>query len=515
MKKIAFAGTDGRTLLGALIVMTAISEFFKEKFEGFVIRGTPAMPKFAKIMKWPVKFIKTLSNSVTDYADATIDALRKGLADIVIPMPEDLQFGGFVDMLIKAGFGDNVIGLTKAGAILEAHKIKCKKICRDAGIPVAEKWQRVDVKDYDKVLQICLKYIRKYKGVVLKYPFSAGGKGARVIEYVWQIREVYDQLIKDYKDKYTEMFGKRRSKAVWPLLVESLMRGIEISFTIFVDKFGNFQILPTAMDYPERFEGPPSKDNPITGGMYSVSPHPFETPELLEMAAEVIARPLIKKMKEMGILRPCILYPGCFLNVDEKGLPVDLRVSEINIRWGEPEAQPVMRRLRNMGAMIVAMINGDLDQVPPEVRDRQLAFCAAYVTGAGGPDGQKGYPWSVTKGEPLDIDPLKLQKKGIQIIPSAMDLVNDEDGDWKQGYVFKSDGTRVAFGNINVERKNHETWGMAAERGRNALINALKNGKIRVIPRESREDPNSNRLDMRKEGGKCFKDKEKIFLRAA
>ena len=57
------------------------------------------------------------------------------------------------------------------------------------------------------------------------------------------------------------MFG---GKGNWPLLIESLMSGVEISFTILVDKNGNFQILPTAMDYPERFEGPAGKKNPIT-----------------------------------------------------------------------------------------------------------------------------------------------------------------------------------------------------------------------------------------------------------
>ena len=72
------------------------------------------------------------------------------------------------------------------------------------------------------------------------------------------------------------------------------MSGVEISFTILVDAKGDFQILPTAMDYPERFEGPASKNNPITGGVGAISPHPMETPELIEMAGDVIAKPLIK-----------------------------------------------------------------------------------------------------------------------------------------------------------------------------------------------------------------------------
>ena len=59
MKKIAFAGTDGRTLLCALVVSTATSDEYPERFQGVVVRGTPSMPKFCEIMNWPVEFIAT------------------------------------------------------------------------------------------------------------------------------------------------------------------------------------------------------------------------------------------------------------------------------------------------------------------------------------------------------------------------------------------------------------------------------------------------------------------------
>ena len=172
------------------------------------------------------------------------------------------------------------------------------------------------------------------------------------------------------------MFG---GKGQWPLLIESLMSGVEISFTILVDKNGNFQILPTAMDYPERFEGPAGKNNPITGGMGAVSPHPLETPELIKMAGDVIAGPLIEAMRKKEILRPCILYPGCFVSLDDTGLPTAIRVSEINIRPGEPEAQPVVRRLRNLGTLIKATLEGNLDEVEPEKNYEIVKNSCCYV----------------------------------------------------------------------------------------------------------------------------------------
>ena len=275
MKKIAFAGTDGRTLLCALVVSTATSELYADDFQGVVIRGTPSMPKFTEIMNWPVEFIPTRDNSVQGYAEAVIQALKDESIDCVIPMPEALLFEGLVDMVEAAGFGDRILGPRKDGAFIEGDKIKCKELCKEAGIPVAASWSRVDAKDYDSILSTCLSNIHNFGGSVLKYPYSAGGKGARIILNSWEIRDVYDTLLNDYKDHYKKLCGK---KETWPLLIESLMSGAEISFTILVDGNGQYRILPTAMDYPERFEGPAGKNNPITGGTGAVSPHPMETP---------------------------------------------------------------------------------------------------------------------------------------------------------------------------------------------------------------------------------------------
>jgi phosphoribosylamine--glycine ligase len=498
MKKIAFAGTDGRTLLCAFVVSTATSELYEEEYEGMVFRGTPAMPKYAELMNWPVAFIPTKDNSAEGYATAIIQALKQGAVDYVVPMPEALLFEGLVDAVEKEGLGDRILGLNAAAAFIEGDKIACKNLCVEAGIPVADAWTSTDAKDYDTILETCLSYIQQFGGAVLKYPFSAGGKGARIIQNSWEIREVYDTLIKDYKDSYRKLFGKKNT---WPLLIESLMAGVEISFTILVDRKGHYQILPTAMDYPERFEGPASKNNPITGGTGAVSPHPMETPELLEMAGSTIAEPLIQKMKEKGLLRPAILYPGCFVSFDAAMKPLRIRVSEINIRPGEPEAQPVARRLRNLGALIQATLTGDLDTVTPEVRQDQVSLCVALLTGPGGPDGQKGYPWSCTKGEPLEIDMKYLKRKGIQVIPSAMTWIDEQE-------IFKSDGTRVAFLNANATIKGNETRGVIADRLGKKLLTAFDNGKIRVIPRE---DSQGNRLALRRDIGSHFLKAETIF----
>jgi phosphoribosylamine--glycine ligase len=490
--KIGFAGTDARTLLSALVVSTAKSHGANDQFRGVVIRGTSSMPAFAgpEYMNWPVDFIPTVDNSCQSYAQSIIQALEHHKLDYVLPLPEALLFEGIVDQLSNVGYQSHIIGLSQEGTFIEADKIKCKHLCQEAGIPVADAWSVVDAKSSTEVFQTCLDYLHTFGGAVLKYPYSAGGKGARIIGNTWEIKDVYDTLMQDYKKTYKHIFHHRE----WPLLIESRMSGVEISFTIFVDSKGNYQILPTSMDYPERYAGPASTKNPVTGGMGCISPHPFESPELFQLVERDVAKPIIQEMKRLNILRPCVLYPGCFvsfeLNESHQLTPRAIRISEINIRPGEPEFQAVIRRTANLGALVKAMCTGELDQVSPEIRQDQLALCIALVTGPGGPDGQKGYPWSVTKYEPVAMDCNYLQKKNIQMIPSGMGYSADKG--------FFSDGTRVAYLNTNGTVHPQQARGEVAKRLRNKLINAYQSNKIRVIPRE---DPEGNRLAIREDIG--------------
>jgi phosphoribosylamine--glycine ligase len=436
--RIGYVGTDGRSFLAALETSRATSELYPGSYRGVVVRGTPAMPPFAARMGWPVEFLPVPEHAVPAYAEALTAAFREETLDYALIMPEALVFDGLVDKVAEAGFGDRLIGLTQAGAFLEADKIAAKHLCREAGIPVAPDWRELDARDYRQVLTACLEYVHAFGGAVLKYPYSAGGKGARVILDAWQIREVYDSLMADYKQDYIRLCGK---KGPWPLLLEARMSGVEISFTILVDKAGHHQILPTAMDYPERFAAPPGPDNPITGGMGSISPHPLESPELLELADRELARPLVAALKAKGLLRPCVLYPGCFVSFGADFRPTAIRVCEI------------------------------------------------LVTGPGGPKQQKGYPWSLTKGEPLEIDFDYFEKKRILVVPSAMD--------WEEGR-FKSDGSRVAYLLANGTVKPGESPARVAETLRQRLLSAFDGGRIRVIPREN---PAGNRLDLRRDIG--------------
>ena len=490
MNRIGFIGTDARTLQSALVVSMAKSEIYKNNMQGVVIGGSSAMPEFSKLMNWPVEFISTEGNSVDAYAEAIVRAMKKGEIDYVVPMPESLLFEGLINEISAYGFDFNrwVVGLTEKGSFLGSDKIACNYFCKKNNIPVADEWIELDIKTkkgYQFLLDCCLDYCDRFGGAVLRYPYSAGGRGTRIIKNPWEIRDVYEGLMHDYKDDYKEMFGSRNP---WPLLIESFISGIEISFTVLVDKNGGFQILPTAMGYPERFEGVSGKDNPITDGMGSISPHPIETDRLKEMFAGEVAVPLIEGMEEIGILRPCILNFRCFISLDSSMRPTRIRVSEINICPGEPELQTVVRRLRNFGVLIKAMFDGNLHEVSPEVREDQIAICLTLAVGPNDFGNQKGYPWSYAKGEQFDFNLNYLNKKKLQLIPSAMKWDERE-------MIYKSDGGRVAYLNANTTK--------SCEALRRKMFEALQNNEVQLV--------SQSRFAVREDVGFHYESVKKIF----
>ncbi len=187
--------------------------------------------------------------------------------------------------------------------------------------------------------------------------------------------------------------------------------------------------------------------------------------------------------------------PGCFVSFDKDFKPLSIRVCEINIRPGEPEFQPIVKRLRNLGALMEAMAAGNLGAVTPEVRRDQISLCLPWSPAPVGPRAE-GLPWSLTKGEVLEIDFDYFEKKKITVIPSAMD--------WVEG-VFKSDGsawpTWWPTPRSRPARKGTRRWRSCARK----LLAAFDNGKLRVIPGKNDQ---GNRLALRRDIGLHFQKAE-------
>lgn len=524
-KTIGFVGPDGRTCMCAYTVSTVE----QEKYIGAIIKGMTGMGPVLDAVRgkkdWVLKIFPVPGKSVDDYKSAIIKTFKSKEVDCVVIMPEDLIYEGIVDELIEAGYGEQVVGLTREAAFIEGDKIKAKIWMKRAGVPVAP-FEVVNAKDLQGIKRFVTMFIRNHGGAVFKYPYSAGGKGSRPVFRVEDILDVRNILLKDYSENYQRLHGDDK----WPLLVEAWKSEIEISFTALIDAKGNFCILPTAMDYPLRFEGPPSQFNPVTGGMGAIGMHPAETPELIEMVGDKVIQPFVAEMRKGGILRPCILYPGCRVSIDPvTGKPVDILVYEMNIRAGEPEMQVVARRLKNLGELIVAALEGRLDSVKPDVRTDQISICLALATGPGGPRGQRGYPDSYTKYEPVLINFKSLSKRGILIVPS-----NISWDDKNQRLI--SDGSRVCYLSKNATLKPGQKRGEVAKTLRNSLLQAFDYGLIRVIPREAEDtfEPaqilfdqgniaeaefnkaraafeKANRLDIRRDPGRIYEEWDELY----
>ena len=492
-KKIGWAGSDGRTWFSALCTHFS-------GHEGVVIRGMPGMRPYTEASKFPLRFIPTKDKTIEAYGESINQAFEKGDIDYAVLMPEDLQFSGLVDLLIAKGHGEKILGLTKAGSFIEGNKIECKRLCQDAGIPTAN-WEVLDLRDFKRFRNKCIEYNLRFGGTVIKYPYSAGGKGARIINNDWEIPTVYDKLIIDYGKNYEERLVTLGPNGEWQVLIEEKMTGTEISFTVLIDKVGNTCVLPTAMDFPERYDAPPGPDNPITGGLGTISPHPAESPELLAHVEKTIAEPLIIKMRALGILRPCVIYPGCFVNVTSKG--IFIRVCEINIRPGEPEFQSVARMVNNLGDLIISCFTGDLGTVKPRIRENHVVISIALFIGPGPTDDYRGYGLGRYKtGEPMVIDFKGLRKKKIMFIPSGLGYDNN--------HVYISDGTRICYLMSNADVPDGKQRSEVSENLKNRLVSAFTDGLVRVIPSE---DSEGNRLEIRKTIGDQFKLGERIFDR--
>lgn len=309
--------------------------------------------------------VATLVNIKVDDIAGLVDFAKAEGIDLTVVGPELPLTLGIVDAFQEAGLA--CFGPNKAAAKLEGSKAFSKELMKKYGIPTAAFDTFTDVdKAKAFVDEIGVPCVVKADGL-------AAGKGV----IICMTREEADKAIEDMLTDHA--FGDASATIV----IEEYMVGPEVSVLAFAD---GKTVLPmvSAQDHKRIFDG---DKGPNTGGMGAYSPAPVYTEALSAEVNKTIIEPTIAAMAAEGTPFTGILYTGLMLT--EKGP----RVLEYNVRFGDPETQPIMVRMKSdIVALFQACVDGKLDEAALEWHD-EAAVCVIMASG--------GYPASSEKGVPI------------------------------------------------------------------------------------------------------------------
>jgi phosphoribosylamine--glycine ligase len=283
-------------------------------------------------------------------------------ADLVVVGPEAALEAGLADRLAQLGIP--CFGASKKAARLETSKAFTKRFCDRHEIPTAGYGVYETAKEAKQALDVFKPpYVIKADGL-------AAGKGVVISE---DRREAGHEI--------DAMLGGRFGQAGARVVIEEFMDGEEASLFALSD--GTRAVLfGGAQDHKRAFDG---DLGPNTGGMGTYSPAPVFTPELVQAAEARIVRPTIQGMAEEGTPYCGVLYAG--LMATEEGP----RLVEFNARFGDPECQVLMMRLKSdLAPYLLACAQGDLGRLPPPEFYADTVVCVVMAA--------KGYPDSPLSG---------------------------------------------------------------------------------------------------------------------
>ena len=291
---------------------------------------------------------------------------KENAIDMVVVAPDDPLAAGLVDVLNDAGI--RAFGPNKAAAILEGSKAFSKDLMKKYHIPTAE-YENFD--DAGKALS----YLENCKmPIVLKADGLALGKGVLICNTLEEAKEGVREIMLDKK------FGASGNRMV----IEEFMTGREVSVLSFCDG-KTIRIMTSAQDHKR------AKDNDEglnTGGMGTFSPSPFYTKEVDEICKKEIYQKTVDAMSAEGRPFKGVIFFGLMLTADGP------KVLEYNARFGDPEAQVVLPRMKNdILDIFDACIDGKLDEYELEFEDN-AAVCVVLAS--------DGYPVSYEKGFPIE-----------------------------------------------------------------------------------------------------------------
>ena len=298
--------------------------------------------------------------------DKLVAFSKENAIDLVIVGMDDPLVGGLVDELEAAGI--RAFGPKKNAAILEGSKAFSKDLMKKYNIPTAA-YENFD--DADAAIEY-LKTKAEFP-IVLKADGLALGKGVLICQDLDEAIAGVKEIMQDKK------FGTAGNRMV----IEEFMTGREVSVLSFVD--GNIvKIMSSAQDHKRAKDGDQGLN---TGGMGNFSPSPFYTEEVDEFCKKYIFQATVDAMKAEGRPFKGVIFFGLMLT------PKGPRVLEYNARFGDPEAQVVLTRMKNDIIDVVdACIDGTLDKVDLQFEDN-AAVCVVLAS--------DGYPVAYEKGFPI------------------------------------------------------------------------------------------------------------------
>lgn len=284
--------------------------------------------------------------------------------DFVIPGPEAILVEGIVDAFLEAGI--KAFGPTKAAAELEKSKVFSKDLMRHNGIPTAD---YAMFEQYDFAIDY-IDSIEEDGPIVVKADGLAAGKGAIVCKNHEEARDALKRCMVDHE------FGEAGGKVI----IEECLVGEELSVLALTDG-KTIAPLASSQDHKAVFDG---DTGPNTGGMGAYSPAPLMTEELLDQVIEDVLVPTVHAMNNCGKRFKGVLYAG--LMITKSGA----KVLEYNVRFGDPETQPIMMRLdTDILDLLEAVCDGKLSDMDINWKD-EAAVCVVMSSG--------GYPGKYQKG---------------------------------------------------------------------------------------------------------------------
>ena len=335
----------------------------------------------------------------TEVGELAAFALREQI-ELVVIGPEAAAAAGLADALKQVGIP--CFGPTKAAAALEASKAFMKEFCARHGVPTAE------YKVFDDAIRAKAYLGDREPPFVIKADGLAAGKGVIIAETRREADAAIDEIL------FLRKFGTAGQRIV----IEDFLPGEEASFFALCD--GETAIaFGAAQDHKRAYDG---DKGPNTGGMGAYSPAPIFTDAVREQTMEQIILPTLRGMKAEGNPFVGVLFAGLMIT------PAGPKLIEFNVRFGDPECQTLMRRMKSdLAPVLLLAAQGELAGAPKVVWDDQPAVTVVYAA--------QGYPDEPLKGSVI---------RGVAQANDVQDVVvfhagtrTDSDG------LLRADGGRV------------------------------------------------------------------------